>query len=116
MISKKQVFHLATFLTFIVGSYHLIGIFYKVNDATPAHHALFTVINFICVYGFIKRPKFFVFAFGVLVIQQYYSHGSSLIEHWQTYHTINWIDFFILFFAPIFLVYLVIDWRERFQS
>ena len=115
-MTNEQVFKLATFLTSVTGTYHLIGIFYEVNSRTPAHHALFVLINAICIYGFIKRPKFFVFAFGALVIHQYYTHGGSLIRHWEAYHSINWIDFFIVLFAPIFLVYLIKDWRARFKS
>ena len=115
-MNNQQVFKLAAFLTFVTGTYHLIGIFYEVNDRSTAHHVLFTVINVICIYGFIKRPKFFVFAFGALVIHQYYTHGGSLLRHWEVYHSINWIDFFIVLFAPIFLVYLIKDWRARFLS
>ncbi len=115
-MSNEQVFKLAAFLTFVTGTYHFIGIFYEVNSRTPAHHVLFTVINAICIYGFIKRPKFFVFAFGALVVNQYYTHGGSLLRHWEAYQSINWIDFFIVLFAPIFFVYLVKDWRARFES
>lgn len=117
MIENKQVFNLAAFLTFVTGIFHLIGIFYEVNDRSTAHHVLFTIINAICIYGFIKRPKFFVFAFGALVVHQYYTHGGSLLRHWKDYHTFKyWIDFFIVLFAPVFLVYLIKDWKTRFYK
>jgi len=115
-MSNEQVFKIAAFSTFITGGFHLIGIFYEVNDRSIEHHILFTIINAICIYGFIKRPKFFVFAFGALVVHQYYTHGGSLLRQWQEFQTINWVDFFIVLFAPIFLIYLIKDWRARFLS
>jgi len=114
MCYRKFVFQIATSLSLIVAFYHLIAIFYQISPASPTRHLVFFVINLFCAYGFNKRPNFFVLIFFLLTIQQLYSHGGSLIRHWTSYQSIDFIDLFVVILIPVFFVNLVVDCKFKF--
>lgn len=93
---------------FIAALYHIAGIVQSF-DATPAwRHALFTGICTICVYGLLKRPKWFVWFFGILTVQQLYSHGSHLLLLLREYK-FNLIDAAIVLVMPLIFILLLTD-------
>ncbi len=115
MRDLKFIWKFAIFTFFVAGFYHFIGIFYEVNDAPPYRHFVFVLINLFCIYGFYKRPKYFVFLFFLLVINQLDTHGGSLLRDWGDKGIINWIDLFVVILVPLFFAHLVMDWKSRFQ-
>jgi len=117
MITRQNVFKIAALLSIITACYHFIGIFYLVNKSSSLRHTLFVITNLFCCYGFITRPKYFVFIFFILIIQQFNIHGNSLIRQWNNSQTINWIDLSIIILLPIFLINLIIEfWQEKMLS
>lgn len=93
--------------------FHFTGVFYKVNDAPQWRHILFVVINLFSIYGFLKRPRFFVFFFCALLVQQYYSHGSQLINVWLEKKEIHWISLFDLLLLPVVTLALIEDYKSK---
>jgi hypothetical protein len=93
--------------------YHLTGIFYTINAAPGWRHLLFVIINLFCVYGVLKRPGYFTWFFGALLVQQYYSHGFYLLKLWNEQQRIHWISVLDLVLLPIVLVCLIDDRRNR---
>jgi len=98
-------------LPFVAALYHLIGVFYKVNNSPVWRHILFIGINIVCVYGLLKRPLWFIFFFLSLLIQQLYSHGGDILWHWQHEHRIDWISVGVVTFMP--LIFVLLLWNRK---
>ena len=104
---KKYIFWFFAALFAIAAIYHIVGLFHHVNDAPKWRHAAFVVINTFCIYGLLKRPKWFAYLFFILLVQQLNSHGSSLIDAWNKYHQVSWTDLSVVIITPfIFLALL----------
>jgi len=111
--TRAALFIVFAVLATIAALYHLTGVFYTI-DATPGwRHILFVIINLFCVYGVLKRPAFFTWFWGVLLVQQYYSHGLYLLKMWHEQQKIHWISVADLLLLPIVLVCLIEDRRNQ---
>ena len=93
--------------------YHLFRIIYKVDDLPVWRHLLFVGIDLFCVYGTLKRPKYFVYFIVIFFIQQYYSHGTYLMNMWNEKKQIHWISVFDLLLLPIGLICLIEDYKVK---
>jgi hypothetical protein len=113
MVYREWLFKIVSALCLIIAAYHLVGIFYPINASPSWRHFVFVGICLVCVYGFIKRPKFFVYFFFVLLVQQFISHGQSLKTQWFDYNEIDWISLLLLIFMPFLLVSLFIDSKSK---
>jgi hypothetical protein len=115
MNQSRRHFLFKLFAALFIGAaiFHVINLFYKPNEFPGWRHLLFILIAWVCVYGFIKRPRYFVFLFCILVIQQYYSHGSSLINSWMHEHKTDWISLGVLIFLPFPLMLLIQYYRNN---
>jgi hypothetical protein len=99
------IFALLAFAAMLYHTYNVI----KPFDATPVwRHSLFIGINMICIYGLLKRPDWFIWFFGILTLQQLYSHGSHFIRL-LTESKFTWIDFCVLLLMPIGFILLLFD-------
>ena len=110
---KRTLFYVFAILSLLAAVYHLTGIFYKINDSPIWRHAIFVVVNSFCIYGFLKRPKYFIYFYIVLILQQFYSHGQHLIKLWELEHKIHWISFAVLVLMPIGLICLLVDYKTN---
>jgi hypothetical protein len=112
LMSKKAlhiIFYAFTIISFIAMLYHIKGIFYP-TTLTPAwRHGIFVCINIICIYGVIKRPKWFIWFAVILTVQQWYSHGSYAIHLWQTENKIHWISVVDVILLPVLVWLLFLD-------
>lgn len=96
-------------LSFCAALYHSAAFFYPVDNSPLWRHALFIGINTISIYGLLKRPNWFLWFWGVLTIQQLYSHGSYALQLWKTSHIIHWISIGVVILMPVVFALLVID-------
>ena len=102
-------------LAFAALIYHIIGAL-KPFDATPAwRHSLFIVINIICMYGLFKRPVWFTWFWGILSLQQLYSHGSHFVRLLSE-NKFTWIDFGVLVLMPAIFILLLKDKKSTRNS
>ncbi len=104
--TRNILFKVFACLACVVGAYHFAGIFYKINESPIWRHILFIGINIFCVYGFIKRPKYFIYFFALLFFQQCFSHGIYMVNLWLQTKQIHWISIFDLLIFPIGLICL----------
>jgi hypothetical protein len=109
MVYREWLFKIVSVLCLFIGAYHVVGIFYPINSSPPLRHGVFVGVCLICAYGFIKRSKFFIYFFSALLVQQFISHGGSLITQWFDYRELDWISLLILIFMPFVLINLFID-------
>ncbi|GAB2825899.1 hypothetical protein [Ferruginibacter profundus] len=95
-------------LAFAAMLYHTVGAV-QPFDATPAwRHILFIGICTICMYGLLKRPKWFLWFFGALMVQQLYNHGSRLIHLLQE-DKLNFIDAAVVLLMPLVFILLLME-------
>jgi hypothetical protein len=97
----KEIFYPTTTTKGIISLYVLL------------RHAVFVLINGICIYGIVKRPKWFIGCIGLLTIQQWYSHGTYAIAVWQTLHKIDWISVGVILLMPILFILLIFDSKKN---
>jgi len=74
---------------------------------------LFVVVDCLFCYLFVKRPKYFVFLFSGVLIQQYYSHGSCLLKLWLNENKVDWISVAVLLYFAAAFIFLVLDYRAK---
>jgi hypothetical protein len=113
---RTGLFKTGSFLLLVAAVYHLTGIFYPIypiNSSPVWRHTLFACVDLFCVYGLLKRPTYFVYFFFSLMVQQFYSHGGSLIQQWNENHMIDWISLLILIILPVFFINLILESRSR---
>ena len=113
--TRGTLFIVFAALGVVAAGYHVTGMFYKIDTAPVWRHLLFAVISLFCVYGILKRPSWFIWFFGVLLVQQYYSHGLYLFTLWREQQKIHWISVLVLILLPIVLLCLVDEYRARKQ-
>jgi hypothetical protein len=111
--SRSLLFKVFAALSCLAALYHFVGLFYKVDAAPIWRHTLFVFITLFCFYGFIKRPMYFVYFFGVLLLQQYYSHGTYMFKLWTQTLQIHWISVFDLLLLPIGFMVLLEDYKYK---
>ena len=114
MLNRNLVFKIASLLFIATAIYHVVAIIYPINQDAPLRNAIFIGISLFCAWGFHKRPKYFLFLYIILVIQQFHSHGGAFLRKWRAGDPFDWFDFGVLFFLTVFGVYLIIDWKDRF--
>jgi hypothetical protein len=99
-------------LAFAAMVYHVIGAI-KPFDATSAwRHTLFVGINIICIYGLLKRPRWFVWFWGILTLQQLYSHGSHFLRLLSE-NKFNRIDFGVLLLMTLIFTLLLAERKVK---
>jgi hypothetical protein len=114
MTSKARhiLFMVFAGLAFAAMLYHTVGAV-QPFDATPAwRHTLFIGVCTISIYGLLKRPKWFLWFFGVLTVQQLYSHGSHLIQLLQE-TKLNFIDAAVVLLMPLVFTLLLMDSKSK---
>lgn len=97
----------------VAALYHLVGIFFKINDASIFRHVLFVVIDIYCVYGFLYRHNLFIIFLSILTIQQIYTHGLHLFVTWDFEQKIHWISVAVLILMPLGMIKVI---REYFTD
>jgi hypothetical protein len=102
-------FWLTASATFIAGAlFHLYSLFAP-DSSPPARHALFVAINLGVAWACWQKPRWFIWLFLPLLLQQLYSHGTDFARAWPS--RIDWQSLVVLVGMPIVAVAL---WRSRF--
>lgn len=91
--------------------FHTLGAFLALDSSPPWRHALFACINATCVYGVLIRPRWFVYAFAVLLVQQIYSHGADLVAANRAGH-LDVTSLLDLLGLPVVFAFLLRDFRR----
>ena len=105
--TRKILFIVFAVFTGVAALYHFVGIFYKVDESPVWRHAIFVFVNIICIYEFLRTPKYFIFFLSILLVQQYYSHGIYMVNMWMEQKRIHWTSLFDLIILTLALICLV---------
>ncbi len=96
----------------LIGFYHANKFFFT-NGANANSHLLFIGISVISAFGFWKKPKWFVYFFGILLLQQLYSHGANFYYHWENANVFAGKSFAIILLMPIAFIALLNDSKKN---
>jgi len=96
---------------FFAAGYHLVAIF---NGApSVGRHALFVAINLVFACGFLRPWPGFAVLVAVLCVQQFLSHGGTLVRVLRTENRLDWPSVVVLITMPLALAVTVLDARRR---
>jgi hypothetical protein len=104
----------ATVAHLFAAGHHLVAVVRARSAAdSPGRHALFVAINLAVALGFWRRPRYFLFAFGLLTVQQLASHGAEALAAWTTEQRVDVPSLLVLAWMPTALFLL---WQDRRQA
>ncbi len=107
----------AVVFTLLTAGYHAVAICRGSSppgESSPGRHGVFVGINLALALGFWCRPPWFVWVFGLLALQQVYSHGGRAIT-WAASGRVDWVSLLVLVVLPVAFAELVRDTRQRRQ-
>jgi hypothetical protein len=108
-MSRRFIFIIFTFLAVGALVFHIKEIIYPTQSTPAWRHAIFVLVNCICIYGLLKRPYWFIWFTALLTLQQLYSHGSYAFKVWQQHNVIDWISIGIVILLPVLLILLIFE-------
>lgn len=106
---KNKLFIILAFVFVIPAIFHAFALFFPLNDSPVWRNLLWVFLNLLLAYGVYTRPKFFVYVFALLIIQQFISHGSDLVHLWKTQHKVDWISVSVFIYLPVVFIFLIRD-------
>jgi len=102
-ISRETLFRILAVLFVGAAIYHAIAFFLSAFSAggSPWRHGIFCAIDLICAGFLLRRPRWFVTAFGILTLQALNSHGHHawMLQHEQ--RRLDWLSFAVLLVMPL---------------
>lgn len=107
----KKLFVIYACLFGLTAVYHVVGLFVRVNDASPIRHLVFVLVTGVMAYLMLKRPRVLPYLFAVLLIQQLYSHGKDVYLAWTQQGRIDWIGVGVVLIMPSIFLSILLDAR-----
>ena len=113
--SRHTIFAVLAALSAGASAYHVAGALGQLSGDTTPHwrHALFIAIDVVGVWYLLRRPLPLLPIFGVLVVQQFMSHGGRAIRWWVESARIDSISIGTLVALSVTFVLLILDARDR---
>jgi hypothetical protein len=110
-LHTDKIFILAAVVAVFTAIYHMryAGV---TQQSVMRRHMVFTGINMVLIFLFLKRPAWFVYLFAILTVQQLYSHGSRFMRYLSN-HEIDWLSVGVLVFMPFLLYLLILENRSK---
>ena len=105
----KKIFIVFAVFFFVSAIYHLAALFFEINSSPLWRNVLFVGINLFVAYFLLRRPRWFIYLFVLLMLQQLYSHGSDLIDLWNAQHKVDWLSLAVLLMLPAIFIFLLLD-------
>jgi hypothetical protein len=115
-IHRKWLFKLSSICAIIIAVYHFIEASCRINLVSPRRHLVFACICLICAFGFYKRPAFFIYFFPCLLIQQFFSHGQTIITQLLVYNHVDWVGILLLISMTFLQINLINDMKSGKKS
>lgn len=113
MARSDRIFFVFAVLFAGAAIYHFIAVFITINDLPLSRQFIFILIDLAIAYGLLKRPKYFIYVFIILLVQQYYTHGFKLMEEWNNFKKIDYVSLLVLCVLPFILFFLLKDYHQK---
>ena len=110
-MANDNDFRLAAFGAVLAAVYHAAALVVPriTSHGAPWRHALFIGIDLAVAVLLIQRPRWFAGAFGVLTLQQLFSHGNRLFYDWLRGGQVAWVSLGVCIALPVIAARLIID-------
>lgn len=110
-MTRAFLFRILALLFAGAAIYHAIAFIAPGFSDGGAHgrHAVFFAIDLLCAGYLLRRPRWFVAAFGLLTLQALWSHGSHAWFLWHTQRRQDWLSFAVILVVPFAWALLVED-------
>jgi hypothetical protein len=72
-------------------------------------HLAFIAINLACAWLIVARPRWFVFAYALLMIQVLNGHGAEAWRAWRATQSLHVVDLLVSVGVVLTFVLLVVD-------
>jgi hypothetical protein len=114
-VSQAALFRTLAVLIAGAAIYHAVAFFDPAFSGGGAHwrHAVFFAIDILCAWYILRRPRWFVWAFGLLTLETLWSHGSHAWRLWRGENRLDWLSFAVLIVVPSALALLMRDALDR---
>jgi len=114
-MSRESLFRILAVLFFGAAGYHALAFFEPAFGNGGAHrrHAAFCGIDILFACYLMRRPKWLVWAFGVLTIEALWSHGTHAWRLWREQGRLDWLSFAVLIVVPCAQALLTRDALDR---
>jgi uncharacterized membrane protein HdeD (DUF308 family) len=114
-MSRQALFRMIAILFVAAAIYHAAAFFQLELSDGGVHwrHAAFIAIDLLCAWYLLRRPWWFVWAFGLLTLETLCGHGAHAWMWWHTERRLDWLSFAVLIAVPLTLVLLIRDRRWR---
>jgi hypothetical protein len=114
-VSRESLFRILAVLFAGAAVYHAAAFFHPAFSNGGAHwrHASFCAIDLLFAWYILRRPRWFVWAFGLLTLETLWSHGSHAWRLWSTEGRPDWLSFVVLIVVPCTLALLMRDALDR---
>jgi hypothetical protein len=114
-VSRETLFRIIAILFAGAAIYHAAAFLQPAFSTVGAHwrHAAFCAIDLLCAGYLLRRPRWFVWAFGLLTLETLYGHGTHAWMWWQTEQRLDWLSFAALISVPLTLALLIQERRLR---
>jgi hypothetical protein len=114
-VSRDALFRIIAILFAGAAIYHAAAIFQTAFGTGGAHwrHGVFCAIDLLSAWYMLRRPRWFVWAFGLLTLETLYGHGTHAWIWWRTEGRLDWLSFAVLVAVPLTLALLIRERRLR---
>jgi uncharacterized membrane protein len=114
-MSRESLFRVISILFVGASIYHAAVFFHPAFGVGGAHwrHAVFFLIDLVCAWFLLKRPAWFVFAFGALTLETLYGHGTHAWMMWRAEGQIDWLSIGVLIVVPLTMALLIENAMRR---
>jgi len=114
-VSRKSLFCILAVLFVGAAAYHAVAFFAPASGIGGTHwrHGCFIAIDLLCAWLILRRPRWFVWAFGLLTLETLWSHGSHAWKSWRVDGRLDWLSFAVLIVVPCTMALLIRDARDR---
>jgi hypothetical protein len=114
-MSREILFRIFATVFLAAAAYHAAACLHPAFSlgGSPARHAAFAVIDAMCAWGLLCRPRWFVVVFGALTAEAIWSHGKRAWILLEAEQRIDWISLLVVLLVPCVLVFLIKDAVDR---
>ena len=123
-LSLPLAFRIAALATLCVAIYHGLAIFYPALEKAvygagwrpgfpPRRHLAFAFIGVTLAFLLLRRPKWLLLPYIVLVIQQFNGHGRNIWRLWTRFGLVSWAEVGLLVGFVVIGAMLVVDLLGR---
>lgn len=110
---RNKIFLLLSALCLVSAGIHLSGIFGWIDESPPIRHLIFLWLSLWGSYLLQDRPVFLVYLFPILLIQQYYGHGTRAYRWWTEEGRIDWVSLLVLLILPVAYYFICLDFMDK---